>query len=680
MTTGQTPKLLVANRGEIAIRILRSATELGWRTVALYTEQDSSHATYADEAILLDSPARYMDPEHIADAARSAECSHVHPGYGFLSESPRLASLFASNGDHIKFVGPSVESLEIASDKMRSRELATSEGVPVAPGARVSSAGDVRNFTRGLGGSAFPIVIKALDGGGGRGIRLVNVDDDVEIAFDRCVGESASREVFVEKAFVGSGWRHVEVQIVGDGHGATTHLWERECSIQRRFQKVVESAPSLLPRNVVEPLIHAALKLARCLQYAGLGTFEFLVNGISHEWIFMEINPRIQVEHTVTEEIMDLDLIRVQLLLTLPGASLAAVLPSHTHTPPPPRGHAIQLRLISEDPKDSFRLCTGSIGPSQVSWPGGRGIRVDTWLCSGPNSLQDPGWTVGVDFDPLLAKIIVYATTFQEATARALRASREIRIIGAVKTNAELLAGILAHPDWAAGNVHTRWLEKNLNDVLRLGGHHLDPHDGQNSSRLTFHGQTPSPSRGPSAATATVLLQPGASFQLTLAPAGHNEGAEVLQKHNLVLSAIGHNAFPSQLSGTLSTSLSPSPLSFSLTQLSTVSGSADVEFAHPADPTHVASPIAGKVVELYGALASAVDGGEPGRGYVRQGEPLVVVSAMKMESVVNCPRSGRVVRMGKGIHEGAIIGEGALLCVLDVEDGPPSSSGKLARL
>ncbi|KAI0371279.1 hypothetical protein BV20DRAFT_1035297 [Pilatotrama ljubarskyi] len=617
---------------------------------------------------------QYMNAEHIARVAREAQCTHVHPGYGFLSESPKLASLFSTpakeqlshtpsykSSPGIIFIGPSVETLEIASDKMRSRELATSQDVPVAQGARVSSARDVREFVRANG---LPIVIKALDGGGGRGIRLVHTEDEIGSAFSRCVGESASRLVFAEKAFVGPGWRHVEVQIVGDGHGHVTHLWERECSIQRRFQKIVEMAPSTLAREVVDPLIQAALKMAKQLRYAGLGTFEFLVNGQSREWIFLEINPRIQVEHTVTEEITNLDLVRVQLLLSVSGASLAAVLPGHTPSPPPSQGHAIQLRLVAEDPEHSFRLSAGTIQPSEVSWPAGRGVRVDTWLTSGPRGHGSASWTVGVDFDSLLAKIVVHGGTFEEATARALRALREISVRGEVKTNQELLAGVVTQADWKGGAVHTRWLEEHVDDVLRMGKQHLQFSAGRTSATSGHSDAThPPPSRSQEATTGTILLQPGASFQLTLSSSSTPGFGDQEQKHNLVLSSIGHNAFPDRLSGTISTSLSPAPLSFSLTQLSSLPTSSKTEFAHSRDPTHVASPFAGKVVELHPALTAAADGSEAG-GHVRKGEPLVVISVMKMESVVNAPSGGNVVRMGRGIEVGAVIGEGALLTAL----------------
>ncbi|RDX54766.1 carboxylase:pyruvate/acetyl-coa/propionyl-CoA [Lentinus brumalis] len=660
------PKVLVANRGE--------SDELGWQTVALYTEKDVSHAYYADEAVLLDSPTRYMDPEYIADIARRTGCTHVHPGYGFLSESPQFVSLFCQTpSSPITFVGPSVETLKIASDKMLSRELATSLGVSVAPGARVSSVDDVHQFVARSRSHAYPIIIKALDGGGGRGIRIVNSANDVAAAFERCLGESPSKQIFVEKALVGPGWKHVEVQIVGDGRGSVTHLWERECSVQRRFQKIVEMAPSTLPRAAVKSLLEAALKLALHLQYAGLGTFEFLIDARSHEWVFLEINPRIQVEHTITEEIMDIDLVRVQLLLATPGTSLATVLPQHTSPTVSPSGYSIQLRLVAEDPHRDFRLSPGTIHPAEVSWPSGKGTRVDTWVSTGPKAPNDSlGWTVGVDFDSLLAKVIVRGASFEEATTRALRAVAEVRVSGEVKTNRNLLAGIVSHTEWQRGGVHTKWLEEHLNEIIHLGEtklhkRHNNLASSPDTSTTAFPGAT-----DVTRASNTILLQPGSSFQLSISPRGQGTSSSQLpiQKHSLILSTIGHNAFPNQLSGTLTTSLTPDPLAFTLTQLSTISASSQFEFANPQDPTHLSCPLAGKIVELHPALSAPSSD-----GFIRAGEQLIVVSVMKMESVVNAPVSGKVSRLGKGIKVGVIIPEGSLVCVLDGQ-----CVGELAKL
>lgn len=367
-----------------------------------------------------------------------------------------------------------------------------------------------------------------------------------------------------------------------------------------------------------------------------------------------------------TEEVTNLDLVRVQLLLSQPGASLSSVLPTHTPTAPPPQGHAVQLRLVAEDPQKSFRLSTGTICPADVSWPAGRGVRVDTWLGTGPHGYPHPQWTIGVDFDSLLAKLVVHAGTLEESTARALRALCETRIRGDVKTNVELLAGVMSHADWTAGKMHTRWLEDHVDEVLALGRQQLYRDVHVSSSTSPNHSDRSSSDAD--GAPGTVLLQPGASFQLSLSSASQPSPAGQAQKHTLVLSSLGHNAFPSQLSGTITTSLTSAPLSFSLTQLSSTATSSHIELANPQDPTHIASPLSGKIVELHPALTAATEGSENGT-YVHKGEALVVVSVMKMESVVSAPVSGNVVRLGRGIEVGVIVGEGTLLCVLGLGEG-----------
>lgn len=366
----------------------------------------------------------------------------------------------------------------------------------------------------------------------------------------------------------------------------------------------------------------------------------------------------------VLEEISGVDLVQVQLRLSVPGTTLADVLPGQASSPNPPNGHAIQLRLVSEDPCRSFQLSPGTLRPSDISWPAGRGVRVDTWLSTGPYA-HDPQveWTVGVDFDSVLAKVIVHGASFSEATARAHRALKEIRVAGDVKTNLQLLAGVVAHPDWRAGTMHTRWLEENVDQVLRLGADDLAP-----PSRLSTNNATEIPTPG------AVLLQPGASFQLSLSPSSGPLHRDQTQVHSLVLSTIRRNAFPDELSGTITTSLSSTPLTFSLTQTSSIATSSNFEFANPSDPSHLPCPLAGKIVELHPALAASIDGSDS-QTLVQEGDVLVVVAAMKMESVVNASRSGHVSRVGKGIEIGAVVPEGSLVCVLSFQD-----KDRLARL
>ncbi|PFH47292.1 hypothetical protein AMATHDRAFT_152507 [Amanita thiersii Skay4041] len=641
------PKILVANRGEIAIRILRAATELGWDTVTLYTGNDLSHASFADQAIKLTDPGNFVNANVIVQAALRAGCTHIHPGYGFLSESTQLA--VQTSEASLTFIGPSPTTLRMASDKLLSRQEAEAAGIPVASGKHVSSTRDIHEFAQMVG---YPVMIKALDGGGGRGIRLVDSPESIDEAYKRCLGESPSRQVFVEKSLSGRGWKHVEVQIIGDGRGNVNHMWERECSVQRKFQKIVEIAPSHLSRSAVQPLIDASLKLAKRWKYQGLGTFEYLINSETREWVFLEVNPRVQVEHTITEEICNVDLVRAQLLLSISGTTLASL--GLQNPPPAPTQSAIQLRVTAEDPALGFRLSSGVFPASQLSWPAGRGVRVDTWLTTGSNADPLAEWTVGTDFDSLLAKLIVRASSFEEATQKGIRALKETRIGGNVKTNVELLAGVLSTADWMAGTIDTLWLERNLDEVLTSGRGMLGP-----QKRAFSIPQKSVVAAIPSSGNA--MLLPGSIFNLTLSPEKPTQNQTSQMKHTLTVSSIAHNAFPERLSGTLHTSLTSEPLMFSLTQSNStgVSSAASFEIADPSNPSHIVSPLTGKIVELHPVLLGRVDGSRT----IGKGETLVVISAMKMENVVTSPLDVTIERVGKGIETGVVLAEGMLICV-----------------
>ncbi|KAG6918202.1 hypothetical protein DXG01_015991 [Tephrocybe rancida] len=585
------------------------------------------------------------------------ECTHLHPGYGFLSESPALASALSAS---VVFIGPSVDTLRISSDKLLSRALAASLFIRIAPGSKVSSVDDVHVFARKEG---LPIMIKALDGGGGRGIRLVRKQEDVEEAFNRCLGESPSRQIFAERALTGPFWKHVEVQIVGDGSGAVTHLWERECSVQRRFQKIIEVAPSRLHPSVIKTLLESSMTMARELKYRGLGTFEYLVNAQTLDWVFLEINPRVQVEHTVTEEITGIDLVRTQLLLFSSSPTLDLI--SLTSSPPSPNSHAIQLRLTAEDPLRSFKLSLGTLTPSDIVWPSGPGVRVDTWLSDGPSSNNSsPSWTINPEFDSLLAKVIVRGNSFQETSQKALRALRELRIRGLSSTNCDLLVGVVSHPDWLSNSIDTLWLERNLDEMMD---------QGKSRSKSVQPNKAP---ENPTPTSSTTTLQPGTLFHMTLAPIDDTTSPT---KHSLTFSSIFENAFPSRLSGVLETSLSPTPLKFSLTQSTSAAIQASAfELANPSDDAHVASPLTGKIVDLHPALLAAATEGAPGVvRFVKKDEPIVILSAMKMESVVASPYDGFIGRVGKGIRAGVVLGEGMLVCTLNRVTVATSFSSRL---
>ena len=451
--------LLIANRGEIAIRIARAAAELGLRTVAVYSEDDAEalHPKRADRAHALRGvgPSAYLDGEQLIAVARETGCDAVHPGYGFLAESAAFARRCAEAG--LVFVGPRPELLDLFGDKAAARALAARSGVPVLPGSDGPvTLDEARAFLASLG-TGGAMMIKAVAGGGGRGMRVVHRAEDVDAAFARCASEAQTAfgndALYVERLLPRA--RHVEVQIVGDGSGDVIHLWERECSLQRRHQKLVEIAPSpSLAPAVRAALLDAAVRLARAVRYDGLGTFEFLVadDGIA----FIEANPRLQVEHTVTEEVTGVDLVRTQLRLAA-GRSLAD-LGLEQAAVPPPIGFAIQARVNMEvmDANGEVRPAGGRLAVFEP--PSGPGMRVDT--------AGYGGWTPSPRFDSLLAKVVGVSRTpaFADAVALTRRALGEFRIEGA-PTNLAFLERLLEHPDVVAGCVHTGFVEEHAAEL-----------------------------------------------------------------------------------------------------------------------------------------------------------------------------------------------------------------------
>ncbi|MFD7707171.1 carboxyl transferase domain-containing protein [Streptomyces sp. NPDC059785] len=436
--------VLVANRGEIAVRVLRAAAGAGLRTVAVYAPDDDPHVRYADEAVPL-GEAGYLDVDAVLAAARG--CDFLHPGYGFLSEDAGFARRCLAQG--VRFVGPSPEVLELFGDKARARALAEDLGVPVLPGTRGgTSPDDARAFLEG-----GPLMIKAVGGGGGRGMRVVRTGDELAEAWQRCRSEAQQGfgrpELYVERLVEGA--RHIEVQIVADAHGNITHLWDRDCSAQRRHQKLVELAPAPgLPSRTRRDLLACALKMARTAGYSGLGTFEFLVRG--EEFHFIEANPRLQVEHTVTEEVTGVDLVAVQLRIAA-GETLEAL--GLDGEPAEPRCFAVQARVNAE-----VTAADGSVRPSagrltRFDVPTGPGVRVDTAARAGTD--------VGVRYDPLLAKVVARAPHGHAAACeRARRALGEFDVEG-VRTNIPLLRAVLARPEFWA---HTGWVTDHLADLL----------------------------------------------------------------------------------------------------------------------------------------------------------------------------------------------------------------------
>ncbi|HYD45059.1 MAG TPA: biotin carboxylase N-terminal domain-containing protein, partial [Phenylobacterium sp.] len=453
-------KLLIANRGEIAVRIARTAAEMGIATVAVFSEDDAAslHTRKADEAHPLTGagPAAYLDAGQIVDAARALGCEAVHPGYGFLSENAAFARACQAAG--LIFVGPSPETLELFGDKGRARALAAQCDVPVLPGTDgPTSLEAARAFLERLG-QGGAVMVKAVSGGGGRGMRPASNPDELAEAFARCASEAATAfgdgALYVEEFLPRA--RHVEVQIAGDGQ-VVSHLWDRECSLQRQRQKVIEIAPAgSLPPEVRERLFEAAVALGRAARYRGLGTIEFLVAG--ERIVFIEGNARLQVEHTVTEEVTGLDLVCLQIELAQ-GRTLADLGLTQADVPRP-RGVAVQARVNLETmaADGSARPAGGTL--SAFEPPSGPGVRVDGFGYA--------GYRTSARFDSLLAKLIVHANAggLPTAAAKARRALSEFRIAGAA-TNIGLLQALLAHPDVVAGEVHTRFIEEHMGELAQ---------------------------------------------------------------------------------------------------------------------------------------------------------------------------------------------------------------------
>jgi len=449
-------KLLAANRGEIAIRIMRAATELGLRTAGIYSKEDrlSLHRFKADETYLIGEgkgPVEaYLDVEGIVGLAAEKGVDAIHPGYGFLSENPALPRACEKAG--ITFVGPSAELLELLGDKTAARRLAEKAGVPVVPGTE-RAASKLEHARKAASQIGFPIIIKAAFGGGGRGMRVVESPADLESRFEEATREAAAAfgngAVFLER-FIRRP-RHIEVQILGDQRGNIVHLYERDCSVQRRHQKVVEVAPAIdLEPAIRNAICDAAVRLARTAGYYNAGTVEFLVDSETGEWYFIEVNPRIQVEHTVTEMVTGIDLVRCQILVAQGHAlySLQINLPPQEKMPL--YGYALQCRVTTEDPQNNFVPDYGKIHTYRS--PAGFGLRLDGASAYG-------GAVISPYYDSLLVKVTAWGREFRHACQRMDRALREFRVRG-VKTNIPFLENVVNHPVFQSGRATTRFIEE----------------------------------------------------------------------------------------------------------------------------------------------------------------------------------------------------------------------------
>ena len=442
-------KILIANRGEIAVRVMRACRELGIASVAVYSEVDRKalHVRKADQAYPIGPAAAsesYLRMDKILDVAKRAGADAIHPGYGFLSENAEFARQCATAG--VKFIGPTAEAMEKMGSKTRARQHMKAAGVPFVPGTDHGLA-SVAEAMEVAGRIGYPVMLKAAAGGGGKGMRLVHSEVDLESALLGAQSEAqrsfGDGEVYIEKAIVNP--RHIEVQVFADEHGNTVHLGERECSIQRRHQKVVEECPSpIVDADMRQRMGETGVRVAQAAGYTNAGTVEFLVDE-SKNFYFLEMNTRLQVEHPVTEFVTGLDLVHLQIRVAagepLPFRQEEVSL----------RGYAIECRIYAEDPDNNYFPSPGQIQMEMV--PEGPGIRRDSGVYA--------GWTVPIEYDPLLAKLIGYGETREQARVRLLRALDEYTI-GGIKTNLSLFRRILSDEDFCAGRLHTGFLDRMM--------------------------------------------------------------------------------------------------------------------------------------------------------------------------------------------------------------------------
>jgi acetyl-CoA carboxylase biotin carboxylase subunit len=437
-------KILIANRGEIALRIIRTCREMGIKTVAVYStaDRDSLHVRFADEAVCIGPPSSklsYLSIQNIISAAEITNADAIHPGYGFLSENAEFSRICSEYG--IKFIGATAEQINLMGDKATAKDTMKKAGVPVIPGSDglIDSVEDGIAIAQEIG---YPVIVKATAGGGGRGMRIINNDSEFQKAWDDAKMESGAAfgndglylEKFVEEP------RHIEIQIVGDQYGKVCHLSERDCSIQRRHQKLVEETPSpILTQELREKMGEAAVNGAKAIGYEGAGTVEFLVDK-HNQFYFMEMNTRIQVEHPITEEVTDFDLIKEQI-------KVAAGLPISGKNYFP-KLFSMECRINAEDPTNNFRPSPGTIKSMHI--PGGHGVRIDSHVYA--------GYTIPPNYDSMIAKLIVTAQTREEVLVRMKRALQEFYIEG-IKTTIPFHLKLMDDPQFQSGIFTTKFLE-----------------------------------------------------------------------------------------------------------------------------------------------------------------------------------------------------------------------------
>jgi 3-methylcrotonyl-CoA carboxylase alpha subunit len=647
-------KILIANRGEIATRIIRTARRLGVHTVAVVSDADqrAPFAAMADEAVRIGpGPAAesYLNTEKIIAAAKATGADGIHPGYGFLAENADFAE--AVGRARIKFIGPSPQAMRRMGGKAEAKAIAAAAGVPIVPGYQgelQTSRGLVKEAKR----IGYPVMIKAVAGGGGRGMRLVEREEDFASAMESAQREAAGAfgddRILLEKVVVRP--RHIEVQVFGDSHGNVVHLFERDCSLQRRNQKVIEEAPAPgMPSELRRKITDAAVACAKAVRYEGAGTVEFLVEGgkltLDAPWYFIEMNTRLQVEHPVTEAITGLDLVEWQLRVAS-GERLPRSQPQIELT-----GHAVEARLNAEDPERGFLPSTGPIVAFDV--PLAEGLRVDAGV--------EKGSVISPFYDSMIAKLITHAPDRAQALAR-LAAALDAMAVAGPKTNARFLHALLSHADFQRGAFDTGFIARELTQLTRgsadpravaFGVTHLlwQAHDQVEAARQDISGEGYSPwstqdafQIGAARAQTLTVLVDGAPTKVDVAWGG------AAPKVTLAGQPSGDTTTTPNLR--VAGQGNPLYVLSDMRQIELRWPTYDATAVEQENGNTVRAPIIGRVAKIFVRKGDSV----------AKGDRIAVVEAMKMEHVLHAPRDGRIEKID--VKEGQQVIEGALIAAL----------------
>jgi len=654
-------KVLIANRGEIAVRIMRTCRDLGITSVAVYSEADptSLHARYAGEAYCIGPAAAaesYLNSARIIEVALACGAEAIHPGYGFLSEQAVFAEACAAAG--LKFIGPSPRTLRLLGDKVEARRIADAAGAPSVPGShgRVSPE-EALGMAPAIG---FPLLLKAAAGGGGKGMRTVaspgELADAVAAARREAAGAFGDDRVFLERSVPRA--RHVEIQILADGHGGLVHLGERECSIQRRHQKIVEESPSpVVTPEMRAAMGDAALRLARAIGYESAGTVEFLVDDATRDFFFLEVNTRLQVEHPVTEEVTGLDLVREQLRIAA-GEPLGYAQDDVAF-----RGHAIEVRLYAEDPAAGFLPATGTLAAFEPA--ADPAVRWESGVA--------PGSVVGVEFDPMLAKVVAHAATRHEAAGRLALALERLHV-GGVTTNRHFLAATLRHPAFLEGDTTTDFIDRARPALtLTLGDDELRRAatvaalwlQGENRAHATVLRSLPTGWRNARLPPQRVGLRHG-DREIEIRYAPRRDGSFALDpvpgapgEHGM---ARVHHWSPDAVDAEVDGHRARARVTRTGSRLHVQTGRGTVDFDLVARfvAPGTGGPVGGFVAPMPGVVLEVrVTVGE----HVVAGQTLVVLEAMKMEHHVSAPVDGVVAEVR--VEPGQQVDTGAVLLVID---------------